>query len=74
MELNTLVSMICVKKRAVLRMSIGSAKVKMCAFCKCWYEPNNESISLKSPAIRLWEYDEEAKRKCMKSFVQKIGM
>lgn len=50
-----------------LKMSIGSVKVKMCAFCKYWYDPNNEAISPKSPAIGLWEYDEKAKRKCMKS-------
>ena len=50
-----------------LKMSIGSAKVKMCAFCKHWHAPNNESISPKTPAIGLWEYDEKVKRKCIKS-------
>lgn len=49
------------------KMSVGSAKVKMCAFCKYWYDPNNETISPKAPAIGLWEYDEKAKRKCLKN-------
>ena len=39
--------------------------IKKCAFCKHWYDPKNESILPKAPAIGLWEYDEKAKRKCL---------
>ena len=48
-------------------MSIGNIKTRMCVFCKYWYDPTNESISPKAPQIGLWEYDEKAKRKCLKS-------
>jgi hypothetical protein len=39
--------------------------VKVCAFCKHWYDPTNSAIS---PKIgHLWEFDTEMYAKCMKN-------
>lgn len=37
-----------------------------CAVCKHWYDPANSAITPRAPQIDLWEYDDSAKRKCMK--------
>lgn len=39
--------------------------VKVCAFCKYWYDPTNNAIN---PKIgQLWEFDTEMDAKCMKN-------
>lgn len=42
--------------------TIGS-KTRMCAFCKHWYDPAGACIRPKSP--NFWEYDPDAKNKCL---------
>ena len=39
---------------------------KKCAFCKYWYDPTNAHIKPIAPGIGLWEYDTNAKCKCLK--------
>ncbi|MBQ8188563.1 MAG: hypothetical protein IJZ44_02175 [Lachnospiraceae bacterium] len=47
-------------------MALANLKVnRMCAFCKHWYDPTNETIQPKAPAIGVWEYDAKACRKCI---------
>ena len=43
---------------------------KMCAFCKHWYDPTNECIAPKAPAIKMWLYDNTAIRQCIKRGVR----
>jgi hypothetical protein len=39
--------------------------VKVCAFCKFWYDPTNSAIT---PKIGLlWEFDTDMFAKCMKN-------
>ena len=41
-------------------------RIKICAFCKYWYDPTNAAISPVNPRSGLWEYDREAKCPCLK--------
>ena len=38
----------------------------VCAFCKFWYDPTNAHIAPKFPKSNIWEYDPNAKCKCLK--------
>ena len=42
-----------------------NSKMRKCAFCKYWYDPNNTCICPKAPNIGIWEYDTKAKRMCL---------
>ena len=49
------------------KLGVANIKVnRMCAFCKHWYDPANECIEPKAPAIGMWKYDSKAQRKCLK--------
>ena len=51
----------------------GTANIKaskMCAFCKHWYDPMNESIAPKAPTIGVWSYDTRAFKQCLKRGVR----
>lgn len=43
---------------------INIKTMKKCAFCKNWYNPTNNAIAPKSPAIGLWEI-KDTNQKCM---------
>lgn len=47
------------------QLSVKS-KIRKCAFCRHWYDPTNACISPKVPNIGIWEFDDRAKRKCLK--------
>ena len=47
--------------------------VKKCAICKHWYDPTNEAIRPKSPKVNLWEYDNKARKMCLKRNVETPG-
>ena len=42
-------------------------RIRICAFCKYWYDPTNSAIFPKFPQQGLWEYDREAKFPCLKN-------
>lgn len=44
--------------------SIHVKHVKLCAFCKHWYDPANKHIKPKNILGGLWYYDELAKSVC----------
>ena len=47
-------------------MAVTNVKsVKMCAFCKYWYDPTNSAISPRAPQIGMWEYDNTCRKKCL---------
>ena len=51
-------------------MSMGSTTLSpnkrgVCAFCRHWYDVTNSHINPKNPKNNLWEYDRNAKCKCM---------
>ena len=46
--------------------TINIATTKKCAVCKYWYDPTNSAIMPRAPQINLWEYDDKAKRMCLK--------
>lgn len=47
-------------------MSVVNIKtMKKCAFCKYWYDPMNSAISPQSPQFNIWEFDDNAKKKCL---------
>jgi hypothetical protein len=45
-----------------------------CAFCKYWYDPQNEAIQPKTPKQNVWSYDENAKKMCLKTNLEKKAM
>lgn len=47
-------------------VSINIITSKKCAICKYWYDPTNSAINPKAPHINVWEYDDKAKRMCLK--------
>ncbi|MGN1115963.1 MAG: hypothetical protein ACI4TH_05310 [Candidatus Ornithomonoglobus sp.] len=46
-------------------MQVNVKNIKVCAFCKYWYDPANSHIKPKAPNVNLWEYDNRAKAKCL---------
>lgn len=42
-----------------------------CAFCKYWYDPTNSAIVPKMPNMGIWEFDSNAKNKCLKTNIEK---
>lgn len=46
--------------------TINISTTKKCAVCKYWYDPTNSAINPKAPQINLWDYDDKAKRMCLK--------
>ncbi len=51
-------------------IAINIKTVKKCAFCKNWYDPTNGVINPRSPVINLWEFDDRAKKKCLKKNIE----
>lgn len=49
-----------------MKVPLNVKVVKRCAFCKYWYDPTNQHINPKSPKINLWEYENNARCKCLK--------
>ena len=47
-----------------MMVNVKSESVKKCAFCRNWYDPTNSAIRLKSPAIRIWEFDLSVTKPC----------
>lgn len=45
--------------------TVGKPSSHKCAFCKHWYDPTNQAISPKAPAIGLWNYDADMRKKCL---------
>lgn len=41
--------------------------IKLCAFCKSWYDPTNSAITPRNPRMGSWEYNIEAKGVCVKT-------
>lgn len=42
-------------------------RIKICAFCKYWYDPTNSAISPSDPRMGIWEYDHDAKFPCLQN-------
>lgn len=40
--------------------------VRHCAFCKHWYDINNDYIEPKDPRVNLWYFDDKGECLCMK--------
>lgn len=53
-------------------VNLNNKSLKICAFCKYWYDPTNSCISPKSP-IGLWEYNGEIQNKCLLTNFYKYG-
>lgn len=49
-----------------MKCLISIKSMKICAFCKYWYDPSNSAIYPKNPLTGLWEYEREAKNLCTK--------
>ncbi len=47
--------------------------IKVCAFCKYWYDPTNTAIFPKDLKIGAWEYDYEAKKPCTLNGQTRMG-
>ena len=43
---------------------------KKCAFCKHWYDPTNSYIRPKNTLVNQWEFECNAKCKCLKRGVE----
>lgn len=54
-------------------ISINREGVKLCAFCKYWYDPTNQNIAPKRPVHGIWEYDAKAKCTCLLKSTQTNG-
>lgn len=52
----------------------GTPSIRKCAFCKNWYDPTNQAISPKAPALGLWNYDANMRNKCMKRNTERRGI
>ena len=48
-------------------MQANLKNAKKCAFCKYWYDPTNSAIAPKYPQRGVWEYDQNVKKKCLKT-------
>lgn len=47
-------------------MKIANIKsTRICAFCRNWYDPANAAIVPKAPQAGFFEYDHNARNKCM---------
>lgn len=54
-------------------MQIDIRHYKKCAFCKHWYDPTNSAIAPKYPQRSIWELDQKAKKKCLKTNIEKTA-
>ena len=54
-------------------INIKSKMMKKCAFCKHWYDPTNSAINPKMPNMGIWEYDGNARKKCLIRNVEQKG-
>ncbi len=50
-----------------------NGRIRVCAFCKFWYDPTNSAIRPKNPRMGHWEYDYEAKNVCTKTNQTHLG-
>ena len=57
-----------------MRVKLCIKNLKLCAFCKYWYDPTNEHIRPVAPATHFWEYETSAKCKCLKKNIETKGM
>ena len=51
--------------------AIDTRIVKICAFCKYWYDPTNQHIKPKNPMSGIWYFDKNAKSQCMLNSTKK---
>lgn len=58
---------------AMRPINLYPGKRAVCAFCKYWYDQTNEHINPKRPKSNIWEYDPQAKCKCLKCGVDKYA-
>lgn len=49
--------------------TVNINSTKICAFCRNWYDPANETIKPIHPSQGMWEFDFNAKKKCLKKNV-----
>jgi len=64
----------CTLKKVVTEMiQIDVRHCKKCAFCKHWYDPTNSAIAPKYPQRGVWEYDQKARKKCLKTNLEKTA-
>lgn len=54
-------------------MNLSAKRLAVCAFCVHWYDPTNSHINPKNPRTNSWEYDPDARCKCMIRGVEKSG-
>lgn len=47
---------------------------KKCAFCKYWYDPQNQAIMPKTPNHNIWSYDDTVRKKCLKRNLEVLAM
>ncbi len=45
---------------------VNIKNLRLCAFCKYWYDPTNSYINPANPVANLWEYEASVKCKCLK--------
>lgn len=43
---------------------------KICAFCKSWYDPSNSHLNPVNTVAGFWEYEHNARCKCLKTNAQ----
>lgn len=48
-------------------MQVNIRKIRKCAFCKYWYNPDNSAIKPKYPNMGIWEFEYDERRKCLKT-------
>lgn len=61
-------------KEGVLMKKITNIRSsKICALCKYWYDPTNLYIKPVNTVAGFWEYESEAKCKCLKTNMQKLS-
>ena len=46
---------------------------KICAFCKSWYDPSNSHLNPVNTVSGFWEYESDAKCKCLKTNLEKFS-
>ena len=46
-------------------MTLSPNRPGVCAFCTNWYDPANSHIKPRNPRVNSWEYDPDARCKCM---------
>lgn len=54
-------------------ITLNPSRRAVCAFCRYWYDVTNQHIKPKNAARNMWEYDPQAKCKCMKTNLDKYG-